>query len=390
MVSPARGRQVGTPEAEPGWQSAAATLRPRVLMVGAHRTKTLGGIKTLIDDLLRSPLAAEFDFLHIASQADECGKVGKLGLALTSLARFILALCWWRPHLVYVHVGGNTSVFRKVPFITLARLCGRRVLTHFHAGDFEANYARQHRLGRRLIRYGLNQSHGFIAVSQHLARLLGRLLPEARISVVPNGVRNAEFAGRCDADDSSVRLLFVGNMGRLKGERDLIRALERAIKVAPEIRVDMLGHGAETMTTLCRESGLWRRVDHLGPVPLEERASFFKRADIFVLPTYAEGMPIAVLEAMAAGLPVITTPVGGVPELVEEGVEGYLVNPGDIDALADRIVRLANDLDQRRRMGRCGRAKARRFDLDLTLKQLGAELRRAAGAACLMSFDERG
>src|SRR5437667_12536943 len=99
----------------------------------------------------------------------------------------------------------------------------------------------------------------------------------------------------------------------------------------------MLGYGSETVLELCEETGVLRLLDYLGPVPMNRRAVFFKQADFFVLPTYAEGMPVSVIEAMAAGLPVITTPVGGTPELITEGVEGWMVEPGDVGALAEKI-----------------------------------------------------
>jgi glycosyltransferase involved in cell wall biosynthesis len=141
--------------------------------------------------------------------------------------------------------------------------------------------------------------------------------------------------------------------------------------------VTLLGNGAETVRSFVQTSSVWPIIEHLGPAPLEQRVKFFKQADLFVLPTYAEGMPVAVLEAMAAGLPVITTRVGGIPELIEDGVEGFLIAPGDVEALADRITRLIRDPSERRRMSERGQAKARNFDEKLFLARLGAQLRLA-------------
>ncbi len=359
-------------------EGAQTQAAPRILIVGDHPTRTLGGISTLINHILHSPLASEFEFRHIASQADELGKLGKLGLALGALIKFGVLLLWWRPSVAYIHIGCGPSLYRKIAFITLARLFGRRTLVHFHAGNFEPYFAQQSALGRFLIRYGLGQSERFIAVSRELKQSLSKLWPEAEITFVPNGVRTALFAGPRVAVGESVRLLFVGKMGALKGEEDLLRALQRLVQAGLSFRLDLVGPLSDTIAARCQEAGLQPMIDQLGPVPLAERIAFFKRADIFVLPTYAEGLPIAVLEALAAGLPVISTPVGGIPELIEDGVEGYLVAPGDVEALANRLAQLIQDADERQRMGARARAKARHFDEDLMLAQLGTQLRRVA------------
>jgi glycosyltransferase involved in cell wall biosynthesis len=373
--------------AEMGAQSQISNLKsqigfrpaPRVLMVGTHPTKTLGGISTVVNELLRSPVAAEFDFRYVASQADEYGRFGKFLLSAAALARFALLLAWWRPRLVYVHVGSNASLYRKSAFLALARWAGRRVVAHFHAGDFEHYYARQSRAGRWLIRSGLSCSDHLIAVSRAAGQLLGELLPGASVAVIPNGLDLAAFAAGERGDSPTARLLFVGAMGRLKGEGDLIKALKLAAGRTPQLRVAMLGHGAEGARALCRAAGVERLVEHLGPVPMGERAGYYRRADIFVLPSYGEGLPMSVLEAMAAGLPVVATRVGGIPELIEDGAEGFLVAPGDVGALAERIVRLAEDGALRRRMGGRGRVKVREFDGERVTARLVGELRRALG-----------
>lgn len=116
-------------------------------------------------------------------------------------------------------------------------------------------------------------------------------------------------------------------------------------------------------------------VEHLGPVSMNQRVKCFENADIFVLPTYAEAMPISVIEAMAAGLAVITTPVGGIPELVSDGEDGLLVPPGDVSALAEKIAMLASDTEARVRFGARAQVKARQlWDMDDYVQRLRKEI----------------
>jgi glycosyltransferase involved in cell wall biosynthesis len=322
---------------------------------------------------------------------DECGKFGKLALALTALLRFVWALLSWRPDVVYIHVGGNTSLYRKTVFIALARLAGWRVITHFHAGNFAPYLAAQSRVGQQIILRGLGLSNKFIAVSQEMAVWLGQLWPLAEVSVIPNGVRTELFACPRVYDAAVPRLLFVGKMGFLKGEADLLCALQSLLATTPgAFRLDLVGQLSAEIGALVRATNLDSHIDHLGPVALDERVEYFKRADIFILPSYAEGLSLAVLEAMAAGLPIITTPVGGTPELIEDGVEGFLIQPGDCQALARRIALLLGDAELRRQLGERAQRRARRFDLAQVLARLGDELRQETVALPLRAVSVAG
>jgi glycosyltransferase involved in cell wall biosynthesis len=103
--------------------------------------------------------------------------------------------------------------------------------------------------------------------------------------------------------------------------------------------------------------GLGERVELLGWVGPADKPHLLGTATVYALPSYHEGLPMSVLEAMAAGMPVVTTPVGGIPEAVTDGVEGFLIQPGDIDALRERLQRLLSDSELARRMGEAGRRK---------------------------------
>lgn len=353
----------------------ASATAPRILMIGPHRTRTLGGISTVIDGLLRAAPDACCTMRHIASQSDEAKGWRKFVLAVRALCQCMFTVLWWRPTVTLIHVGSNASLYRKAVFIAVARGLGQRVITHFHAGDFDLYYERQGLFGQQLIRSGLQRSHKLIAVSEASAQQLRELLPDADIEMIPNGIKTQDFAPVLCQQDGYVRLLFVGGMGKGKGERDLIRALQIVADRVPQLRVSLLGNGAESLQTLIDECGVRGQIEYLGPVPHAERVQFFRRADIFVLPSYGEGMPMSVLEAMAAGLPVIATNVGGIPELITHNVEGFLLVPGDVQALAERIMQLTNDAALRMRLRQALLAKAPQFDEARVMERLMQELR---------------
>jgi len=338
--------------------------KSRVLMVGMHLTKTRGGISTLIAEILKSPLKEDFEFTYIESQAEDFGKFGKAFLALSAIARFVWNCISKRPNLVYVHLGSNASLYRESIFIFLAKLFGKKVITHFHAGDVDNYYPFQRKIGQKFIQTALRLSDSFIAVSQESAKQLRDITQSQNISVITNAIDTSVFNGNKksltdERSDDAVRLLFVGAVGKLKGEKDLIKALALLRDNKPNLKISFLGYGAENLKDYCERFEVGDLVEYLGAVPMNERIEFFRRSDIFVLPTYAEAMPMSVIEAMAAGLPVISTRVGGIPELIEDGVDGILFAPGDVGALAEKISFLLNNKDTRIKIGKKAKQKAR-------------------------------
>lgn len=331
--------------------------KPRMLMVGMHLTKTRGGITTLISAIRRSSISREFDTTYIASQAEEFRKPAKLLLALGSAVKVAWHCLARRPDLVYVHVGSNASLYREGCFILLAKLLRRIVVTHFHAGDAELYYSKQSAPGRRLIKAALDASDGMIAVSTETARVVRSISGRDQVAVIRNAIDPAAFHQKEATTKGTLSVLFVGATGKLKGENDLLAALAKLRTSEVDIKVSIVGFGAENLRSECERLGIADMIESLGPVPAEKMPSRYAVADIFVLPTYAEAMPMSVLEAMAAGLAIVTTPVGGITELIEDDVNGLLVAPGDVDALADRIRQLAADQDLRLRLGRAARTK---------------------------------
>lgn len=359
--------------------------KPRILMVGMHLSKTRGGITTLTASILDSKLAENYDITYIASQAEDLGKIQKFGLAITAAARFAAACIWKRPEIVYVHVGSNASLYRESAFILLARFLWLNLIAHFHAGDIGTYLPRQPLPGRVFIRWALSCSHKVIAVSRDSYEYLRTMLPCGEIALLPN-VIDMKWLGKPPAHatgeikDKTIRLLFVGAVGKLKGEKDLIEALALLQKPGVDVKASFLGYGADGLAKACNEAGISEMIEHLGPVRMDERAEFYRRADIFVLPTYAEAMPISVMEAMAAGLPVISTAVGGIPEIITDGEEGILLPCGDAQALAENIALLASDPEKRMRMGKLAKKRVtEQMDFEKYIDDLGCEITSVAG-----------
>jgi glycosyltransferase involved in cell wall biosynthesis len=185
-----------------------------------------------------------------------------------------------------------------------------------------------------------------------------------RLHVVHCGVDVQEFARREHRGPGS-RLLFVGRLAAVKGLAVLIDALAHLRAKHAELELTIVGDGPEraALEARVRSAGVADHVRFTGYRSQAEVREHLERSDLFVLPSFAEGVPVVLMEAMAAGVPVVATNVAGVSELVEDGVNGILVRPGDAEVLARRIALLLDDPNLRARLGRAGREKvAREFD----------------------------
>jgi glycosyltransferase involved in cell wall biosynthesis len=217
-------------------------------------------------------------------------------------------------------------------------LARRRFVLTLHgsgtAGRFaDLELARRH---PRLFGFVVRRAEVVIGVSEALAEV-ARRCGGRDVRTIPNGVALPASTG---AEAEPVEVLFVGRLSPEKGIEELVAA-------------------TEGMNLVVAGDGPLRRLvpDALGFVPHDELGDLYDRAAVVVCPSYREGLPLCVLEAMAHGKPVVASAVGGIPELVEDGVTGYLVEPGDVTGLRTAIERLLADPALRRRLGRAARAR---------------------------------
>ncbi len=214
----------------------------------------------------------------------------------------------------------------------------------------------------------------FIAPSEHLAGWLRRSLRAARVVHLANFAR--EPAGESERLRDPNRLLFAGRLGPEKGVDILLRSLAMVAESWPQVSLEIAGDGPERsrLVDLAAQLGLSDRVVWTGPLKADELSRRYEEAGVFVLPTlWMENCPVAVLEAMAHGLPVVATRIGGLPELVEDRVTGALVERADVSGLAAALLELLGEPERTAAMGRAAR---RRF---LDRHSASAHARRLVG-----------
>ena len=218
----------------------------------------------------------------------------------------------------------------------------------------------------------------FVACISHFCRSQGMIFADPKhwekLRIVHCGVDPARYDGG-PRERHGKHLLFVGRLAAVKGVLVLLRAFCEVLKEHPDATLTLIGDGGERakVEALAHELGLGEAVRFAGYCSQNEVAEALGQADLFVLPSFAEGVPVVLMEAMAARLPVVATRIAGIPELVEEGTAGLLAPPGDTLALARAMSDLLADPDLRRRMGEAGRARVTaEFDLHKEAARLEA------------------
>ena len=342
-----------------------------IVMVGPS-LNAKGGISSVVTHYLHSRLIRDYRLYYVASHKD--GNVfSKLMMAWRAYMVFLYRLWTARPHIVHIHGASRASFYRKSIFILMARLFNRKILYHHHGGEFMLFFHEEGNPFKRwVIRWLLRRTDRIITLSQGWKERFLSIDDTLDITVLPNPVAIPSLVP-VGSHSHRVRMLYLGKLSKEKGVDDLVSAAIRLKREIDAFDVVFYGNGDRApFVRRCRDEGMESHISFHGWIDGVQKSDAFLHADIFVLPSYNESMPMGILEAMAYELPVVATSVGGIPDMVEDGVSGFLVAPGDIEALADRLARLISDEPLRRHMGRAGRAIAiSRYEVTLVVNALG-------------------
>jgi glycosyltransferase involved in cell wall biosynthesis len=269
--------------------------------------------------------------------------------------------------LVHVNMAENTSVLRKGTVVLLCRALGIPTLLHLHAGAFISFYEHLPAPARAFVRLVFRSATVTVVLGglwkRHLVERLG--IPESRIAVVPNGVPPVRTR-RAARSNEPCRIIYVGKLRPEKGVPELIESLSQPDLQALPWSLTVVGDGArEALEARAAQTGIAGRVHFRGWLEADAVEAELAKADVYVLPSHYEGLPLAVLEALSARLAVVTTQVGALPEFLSDGVNARLVPPRDVIALHDALMELVSDQALRERLAEAGAALyAERFTVD--------------------------
>jgi glycosyltransferase involved in cell wall biosynthesis len=311
------------------------------LMVGTDPSGK-GGVSSVVTVLHEEGFFDQQHVRYVISHV-QGSSLQKLEAILFASLKTIWLCSVARPSIVHVHASSGASFMRKSFLLAIARVFGCKTIFHLHGAGFQ-HFAllESGSLMKWWIRRTLDRSSKVIALSESWATFLSAYAPGANINVVPNSVKVVDLPA--EPLEETGRILFLGRLEKRKGIFDLLAAVALLKHSFPMIKLIIGGDGdLNIVKAKAHELNIDENVEVLGWINPDQKANELTRAAIFTLPSYDEGLPMAMLEAMVMGKAIVVTPVGGIPEAVKHGQNGLLVPSGDINALASALSEVLQD-----------------------------------------------
>lgn len=360
-----------------------------VLVVGAiHET---GGIARWVKDMLHLDLPGvrllHFDVtrpwrekgIRTGYASLLCSGFGFLvraaSLTIMRLAKFPFVLA--RDGVDVVHIAGASywTFWENTLYILMAKLLGRKVILHY-LGAFDLFYAKSSRWTRWVIAWSLRQPDFVIALSDRVRLQIAEMVGHTNHATLRSSVMLEALPEKTKPDEMSTQPvgLFMGGAGPIrKGVMEIIECLPIVLDSVPDLHLKLVGSPENMARARARAEvlGVTDSVLFSGWVDENEKRELYCHSHFLLLPSHNEGLPYVLIEAMGYGLPVIVSNVGGMPEVVEHGVNGFVIEPGDTNHLADCIIRLVSNPNLRCSMSERNREKVQsQYSLEAAKKQL--------------------
>ncbi len=328
----------------------------KLIMIGA-RFEAFGGMSSVVNVYRESGLFDRFPIVNIPVHC-EGNTLAKAKIMLIAYGQFLRLLMTNQVGLLHAHVASRGSFWRKSVFFISAFLFGVPTILHLHGGGFAVFYQQEcGNLGKWFIRQIFNKVSRVVVLSATWQAWVKSISTNPYIEVIYNPVLLPAKIPNWELRKPGT-VLFLGKICQQKGIYDLLQAVEKISIEHPELQLWLGGEGEiQQAQRYAADLGITNHVKLLGWIKGDDKSRYLSEAMIYVLPSYKEGFPMSLLEAMAVGLPVLSTPVGGIPEAITQDVEGFLVEPGNVEGLAKRLSELLSDCALAQRMGIAGRHK---------------------------------
>jgi glycosyltransferase involved in cell wall biosynthesis len=340
--------------------------KQKILLVGPL-LPVLGGMNVALHNLAASDLKDRYELtvLDVTGYRTK-GKKAFFGLnifyQLYLLFKLIYILVSKNPKIVHVQMASYFYFYRRSADIIICKLFGKKVIFHLRGGYFIDFYTKSSPPAKWMIRSVMRLSDRVIALSGYWKDFLSSIIEPGKITVVPNGVKLSDFHLKSNKKiemglpENCVSVIFIGAIGKRKGAFDMLDVIPKVSDRIQNVTFVFCGTGEylgeiEKFRKMIKKEKNYPNMKYFEKIYGQELRDHYLSSDIFILPSYAENLPNSLLEAMAAGLPVVVSDVGAIPEVVKDGVNGFIIKAGDIDSIVEKVTILAQNSELRKTMG---------------------------------------
>jgi glycosyltransferase involved in cell wall biosynthesis len=293
---------------------------------------------TVINDLVNSKNSDRtIKFTHIISHVE--GSLFEKGLiSFKALGNVIQKADY---DILHIHCASDVSFYRKSLFVLLGKILQKKIVFHVHGGDFDKFYYQSSSVAQSYIRKIFSSCDRVIVLSKYWEHFFQKIIPGKQVDVLHNGVYAEDFSSCQTAPENIHKFLFMGRLTRDKGVYDLLEAVNKLVNQHQyrSLRFYLAGNGeTDKVIDYLKQHNLTENVKLLGWIDEKEKVEWLSKTDTLLLPSYLEGLPMCIIEAMAAGKIIVSTNVGGIPDLIKENENGFLINPGDVEDLVAKIM----------------------------------------------------
>lgn len=334
----------------------------------------LGGITAVIQNYSKSKFWRDQRCIHFTSMTDYDNLLAKNIYAFWRILVFTARLTFTkRPTAASIHTSHSGSFYRKLIYLIICKAFRIPTALHVHPAAYFEYYTSSNRFRQALIRWSGRLSNRIVFLSEGILQNFSGVFDADRLRVLGNPVDIDQYVqARQAGEPERPRVLFLGAIAKEKGVYDLVECIPIVTAAIPDVIFSFAGNKeVEKLAALVSDRGLNDSAEVLGWIDGQQKLDLLQSSSVLILPSYTEGVPNVILEAMASHLPIIATPVGGIPNVLDHNKTAILVEPGNIEAIANSLIDLLSNPDKAHALADTAFAEAKSL---YSIEKIGEEL----------------